>query len=86
MRASMILLICFSMIGLSLIGCGGGINNNWEKKLVSPDNADLRREGVLELMGQRSGKSDQAVKLFGKLATQQFRPWVNRTTPKQWLR
>ena len=67
MRASMMLLICISMIGLALVGCGRGVDS-WEKQIESEDSADLRREIVLELMGQRSGRSDKAVKLFAKLA------------------
>ena len=67
MRASLMLLICISMIGLALGGCGRGIDS-WEKQIVSPESADLRREGVLELMGQRLGRSDRAVQLFALLA------------------
>ena len=67
MRALAVPFTCAMVAILAQGGCGGGVGH-WQQQILSEKNADQRREGVLELMQERLGKSDGAVKLFAMLA------------------
>ena len=70
-----VMILCASTLGLSVAGCGKGVNK-WQKQILAEDNPDQRREAVLELMDKRLGKSDGAVRLCAQLAERDEDPTV----------
>jgi len=75
MRISTVMLMCAATISLLLIGCSNGVDR-WQKQILAQNNADQRREAVVELMEKRLGKSDKAVQLFAMLAQTDSDPTV----------
>lgn len=57
-----------------IMGCGGV--KKYEEKITAEPSADLRREYIVELMGQWGGKSDDAVGLYAMLAKTDIDPTV----------
>lgn len=75
MRISAVMLICAAAIGLPLIGCSNRVDR-WQKQILAQNNADQRREAVVELMEKRLSRSDKAVRLFALLAETDADPTV----------
>ncbi|NIA07893.1 MAG: hypothetical protein GWP14_09740 [Actinobacteria bacterium] len=63
------------LLGLVMSGCGSGIKK-YEEKITTEQNADLRREAIVELMCQPCSRSDDAVRLFTMLARTDADPTV----------
>ena len=63
------------IVGLVISGCGSGVKK-YEDKITAEPSADLRRETIVELMSQRRGRSDDAVRLFAMLAKTDADPTV----------
>lgn len=66
MRQYVWVLLCVASSWVVLGGCGKSVKS-WQKQILSQESADQRREGIVELMETRQGKSDAAVRLLGML-------------------